>query len=564
MAGAVAAVTSRAKVGTWVLSALHRNPGIIAKTAETLDEISGGRFVFGLGAGHEWPGQARAFGLPEDADLRPVRGGARDHRPAHPRGPRRLRGHVPRGSRPAAGAARAAAGRDAAACSAATDRRASAWPSATPTSTAATSRSAPRSRRSRRGIASLEAICAELGSRSGVDRAVGRRVGPAARAGRRPAQLALGFRRGDRGRRALVPRRRLHAGRADVPPGHDGGPRGAGAGRRGDPRGLSPRAIIEPVVDQARVVVIGGGITGVSVAYHLAEAGWTDVLLVEKAGLTAGATSQAAGLVTAFNPSSTMLAWRRYSIELYGRLGVFSAVGSVRLASSPEQLKELERTASRARGVGLDVGVISAEEARRLLPGDLAGVAVRRGVPAGRRLPRPAHGDVRPRRRGAEARRPDPAEHAGDRVRARATARDSPRARRGRRRHRHGARRERRGAVGAARRRDGRRVHPVDAGRPSARRPEGRPRPRAAERHAVPSATPTTSSTARPSTAGCCSAATRPSRTRAGSSGVPWEHAATSWRPTGTASSRSWRARSGASRSSPTRRPCASSAIPTR
>jgi alkanesulfonate monooxygenase SsuD/methylene tetrahydromethanopterin reductase-like flavin-dependent oxidoreductase (luciferase family) len=66
MAGAVAALTSRAKVGTWVLSALHRNPGIIAKTAETLDEISGGRFVFGLGAGHTWPGQAHAFGLPED------------------------------------------------------------------------------------------------------------------------------------------------------------------------------------------------------------------------------------------------------------------------------------------------------------------------------------------------------------------------------------------------------------------------------------------------------------------------------------------------------------------
>ena len=66
MAGAVAATTSRVRVGTWVLSALHRNPGIIAKTAETLDEISGGRFIFGLGAGHEWPGQAHAFGLPED------------------------------------------------------------------------------------------------------------------------------------------------------------------------------------------------------------------------------------------------------------------------------------------------------------------------------------------------------------------------------------------------------------------------------------------------------------------------------------------------------------------
>jgi alkanesulfonate monooxygenase SsuD/methylene tetrahydromethanopterin reductase-like flavin-dependent oxidoreductase (luciferase family) len=66
MAGAAAASTSRIKVGTWVLSALHRNPGIIAKTAETLDEISGGRFVFGLGAGHVWPGQSHAFGLPED------------------------------------------------------------------------------------------------------------------------------------------------------------------------------------------------------------------------------------------------------------------------------------------------------------------------------------------------------------------------------------------------------------------------------------------------------------------------------------------------------------------
>ena len=66
MAGAVAAVTSRIQVGTWIMSALHRNPGIVAKAAETLDEISGGRFIFGLGAGHVWPGQAHAFGLPED------------------------------------------------------------------------------------------------------------------------------------------------------------------------------------------------------------------------------------------------------------------------------------------------------------------------------------------------------------------------------------------------------------------------------------------------------------------------------------------------------------------
>ncbi len=65
MAGAVAAITSRIKIGSWVLSALHRNPGIIAKTAETLDEISGGRFVFGLGAGHAGS-QAHTFGLPEN------------------------------------------------------------------------------------------------------------------------------------------------------------------------------------------------------------------------------------------------------------------------------------------------------------------------------------------------------------------------------------------------------------------------------------------------------------------------------------------------------------------
>lgn len=122
------------------------------------------------------------------------------------------------------------------------------------------------------------------------------------------------------------------------------------------------------MIEQARVVVIGGGITGCSVAYHLAAAGWTDVLLVEKAQLTAGSTCHAAGVVTAFNPSATMMQFRRYSIELYERLGIFERVGSLRLASSHDQLLELERTASRARGIGLDVGVISADEARRLMP----------------------------------------------------------------------------------------------------------------------------------------------------------------------------------------------------
>jgi alkanesulfonate monooxygenase SsuD/methylene tetrahydromethanopterin reductase-like flavin-dependent oxidoreductase (luciferase family) len=65
MAGAVAAATSRVKVGTWIMSALHRNPALTAKAVETLDEISGGRFIFGLGSGHAGR-QAHAFGLPED------------------------------------------------------------------------------------------------------------------------------------------------------------------------------------------------------------------------------------------------------------------------------------------------------------------------------------------------------------------------------------------------------------------------------------------------------------------------------------------------------------------
>jgi len=122
------------------------------------------------------------------------------------------------------------------------------------------------------------------------------------------------------------------------------------------------------MVERAQVVVVGGGITGCSVAYHLAKEGWGDVLLVEKDELTSGSTCHAAGLVTQFNPSPTMMRFRRYSVELYHELGVFETVGSVRIASSPESLKELQRGASRARGIGFDVDVLSPEEVVGLLP----------------------------------------------------------------------------------------------------------------------------------------------------------------------------------------------------
>src|ERR1700738_4519594 len=119
---------------------------------------------------------------------------------------------------------------------------------------------------------------------------------------------------------------------------------------------------------RARAVVIGGGITGTSIAYHLAQAGWRDTVLLEKADLTSGSTCHAAGLVTQFNPSPTMMRFRRYSIELYRELGIFDSVGSLRFASSRGQLPERQRGVSRARAIGLDVEVVSAEQAAQLMP----------------------------------------------------------------------------------------------------------------------------------------------------------------------------------------------------
>jgi 4-methylaminobutanoate oxidase (formaldehyde-forming) len=117
-----------------------------------------------------------------------------------------------------------------------------------------------------------------------------------------------------------------------------------------------------------QVVVIGGGIAGVSCAYHLAKAGVRDVVLVEKGELTSGSTHHAAGLVTQFNPAPTMMRFRRYSVQLYEELGVFDRVGSLRVASSPESFMELRRGVSRARAIGLDAELVGPDEARQLLP----------------------------------------------------------------------------------------------------------------------------------------------------------------------------------------------------
>jgi glycine/D-amino acid oxidase-like deaminating enzyme len=104
--------------------------------------------------------------------------------------------------------------------------------------------------------------------------------------------------------------------------------------------------------DQARVVIIGGGIVGANIAYHLAKQGWTDVVLCEKGEIASGESSHAAGLVTQFATSQTLMQFRKYSIELYSELGLFDHVGSLRVASTEDQLKELRRSLKRRDSAG--------------------------------------------------------------------------------------------------------------------------------------------------------------------------------------------------------------------
>jgi glycine cleavage system T protein len=120
--------------------------------------------------------------------------------------------------------------------------------------------------------------------------------------------------------------------------------------------------------DQAEIVIIGGGIYGVNIAYHLFKMGKKDIVLLEKGEIASGESSHAAGVVTQFATSKTMMQFRKYSIELYSELGMFNHVGSLRVASSKEQLKELERSVSRAKAIGMDVEIISPAEALKVMP----------------------------------------------------------------------------------------------------------------------------------------------------------------------------------------------------
>lgn len=126
---------------------------------------------------------------------------------------------------------------------------------------------------------------------------------------------------------------------------------------------------------EAAVVVVGGGITGASVAYHLARAGVRDVVLVDKGELTSGTTFHSVGLVSQFRTSPADMRLMGHSIRLYreiagtaGDAAGWRAVGSLRLASSPAMLRALERSVSRARALGLAVDLLPPSEAVRLFP----------------------------------------------------------------------------------------------------------------------------------------------------------------------------------------------------
>jgi dimethylglycine dehydrogenase len=143
------------------------------------------------------------------------------------------------------------------------------------------------------------------------------------------------------------------------------------------------------------VVIIGGGIAGCSLAYHLTRLGCSDVVVLEKGELTGGSTWHAAGLCTQFTPSVNLMRLLKYSLDLYETLEAETeqAVslhrnGSLLLATSPDKVDELHYRRSIARAVGLEVEIVSAAQAKELFP-----LLEEKGIEAAAFIPSDGHID---------------------------------------------------------------------------------------------------------------------------------------------------------------------------
>lgn len=127
--------------------------------------------------------------------------------------------------------------------------------------------------------------------------------------------------------------------------------------------------------DTARVVVIGGGVVGVSTLYHLAKKGWSDCVLLERTELTAGSTWHAAGLLPLFNMSYSVGQLHQYSVELYKTLEAetgqdvsFHGVGNLRLATNRDRMDEYRNYQCTAETIGVDCHLVGLDEIRKLWP----------------------------------------------------------------------------------------------------------------------------------------------------------------------------------------------------
>jgi len=132
---------------------------------------------------------------------------------------------------------------------------------------------------------------------------------------------------------------------------------------------------LSPIPTKARAVIIGGGVSGCSVAYHLAKLGWTDILLLERKQLTCGTTWHAAGLVGQLRGSRNMTRLAKYSADLYVKLEAetdvatgMRQVGSITVALTEERKHEIYRQASLARAFDVDVREISPAEVKEMYP----------------------------------------------------------------------------------------------------------------------------------------------------------------------------------------------------